>query len=312
MVDNVTLEPGEMMTKKEYTEKRREYEKSFLYKLSHRTRAIMHPLLWGAISVQNITNGFKSRVLFNKKIPKSKKPIIFCITHIGKHDIEVCSQLLKKHFYLLSGDFENLHGTFEGNFLELNGIIYLNKYDKEDKKHSKTVSVNILKNGGNIMWFPEGIWNLSPNQPVLPLPFGIIEVATKADATIVPVAIEQYGKEFYVNIGDAFELEKYITLYADDLKLKLAAITDLRDAMARLKWQIWENQTPWIRQNLPNDYFEEFVNERLKEWHGFTYDDVHAREFKPKKMVEPKDAFAHLNSIHPTMQNAFLFNKRLK
>ena len=190
---NATLQPGEMMTKEEYIKKRNEYEKSFLFRLSHRTRVVMHPLLWTAVSVQNFINGFKSKILLNKKVPKTNKPIIFCITHIGKHDIEVCSQLLKKHYYLLSGDFENLHGTFEGTFLELNGIIFLNKYDKEDKTRSKEVSVETLKKGGNIMWFPEGIWNLSPNQPVLPLPFGIIEVAIKADAVIVPVAIEQYG-----------------------------------------------------------------------------------------------------------------------
>lgn len=309
---NVALKPGEMMTKQEYMLKRNKYEKSFLFNLSHRVRFIMHPFLWGAISVQNTVNGFKSRILFDKRVPKTNKPIIFCITHIGKHDIEICSQLLKKHYYLLSGDFENLHGTFEGNFLELNGIIYLNKYDKEDKTRSKTVSVNTLKNGGNIMWFPEGIWNLSPNQPVLPLPFGIIEVAIKADAAIVPVAIEQYGKDFYINIGDIFDLQKYMSTYTDELQLKLAAITDLRDAMASLKWQIWEHLVPWNRKGISNDYFEEFVNERLKEWHGFTYDDVHAREFKPKGMTEPKDAFVHLNNIHPTMQNAFLFNKRLK
>ena len=307
---NVVLKPGEMMAKEKYIQKRNEYEKSFLFKLSHSVRLVMHPLLWVAISVQNFTSGFKSNVLFNRKIPKTAKPIIFCITHIGKHDIEVCSQLLKKHYYLLSGDFENLHGTFEGNFLELNGIIYLNKYDKEDKVRSKKVSIDTLKNGGNIMWFPEGIWNLSPNQSVLPLPFGIIEVAVKSDAAIVPVAIEQYEKEFYVNIGDVFDLEQYIKTYTDDLQLKLAAIADLRDAMASLKWQIWEYLNPWNRKELPNDYFDEFVNERLKEWHGFTYDDVRAREFRPKGIDEPREAFDHLNCIHPTAQNAFLFNKR--
>ena len=60
------------------------------------------------------------------------------------------------------------------------------------------------------MWFPEGVWNLSPNQPVLHLPFGIIEVAQKANAAIIPVAIEQYGKEFFVNIGEVFNCYCYI------------------------------------------------------------------------------------------------------
>lgn len=142
-------------------------------------------------------------------------------------------------------------------------------------------SITTLEKGGNIMWFPEGIWNLSPNQPVLPLPFGIIEVALRANAAIVPVAVEQYGREFYVNIGSIFDVEKYCLQHTDEFVLKTAAITDLRDVMATLKWQIWEYRQPCKRLDLPQDYFDSFVNERLKEWHGFTYDDIRAREFQP-------------------------------
>lgn len=305
------LKPGEMMEKNEYMRNRAEYERSWLYKMRHRTRVIMHPLLLCAITLKNIFSGFKTITLPGSKVPQTDRPIIFCITHIGKHDIEVCSQILKKHYYLLSGDFENLHGTSDGMFIELNGIIYLNKYDKEDKTKSKETSVTILKKGGNIMWFPEGIWNLSPNQPVLPLPFGIIEVALKANAAIIPVAIEQYGKEFYINIGSIFDVAQYVHQYTDELALKMVAIADLRDVMATLKWQIWEYIQPCRRAELPRDYFDLFVNDRLKEWHGFTYEDVRAREFHFKNITEPKEAFAHLQSIEPNMANAFLFNKRL-
>lgn len=299
-----------MMEKSEYMCKRKEYEQSYLYKMGHRTRVIMHPILLCAITLRNIFSGFKTVTLFNRKVPKTDRPIIFCITHIGKHDIEVCSQILKKHYYLLSGDFENLHGTLDGIFIELNGIIYLNKYNKEDKTKSKETSIATLKNGGNIMWFPEGIWNLSPNQPVLPLPFGIIEVALKANAAIVPIAIEQYGKNFYVNIGSIFDVTKYIHSHSDEFSLKTDAITDLRDEMATLKWQIWECRQECKRADLSQDYFDTFVNERLKEWHGFTYEDVRAREFHPKNITEPEDAFSYLQSIIPNKINAFLFNKR--
>lgn len=306
------LKPGEMMEKSEYMRKRKQYEQSRLYRMEHRTRVIMHPILLCAVTLKNIFSGFKIVTLLNSRVPKTDRPIIFCITHIGKHDIEVCSQVLKKHYYLLSGDFENLHGTSDGIFIELNGIIYLNKYDKEDKTKSKETSIATLKNGGNIMWFPEGIWNLSPNQPVLPLPFGIIEVAIKANAAIVPVAIEQYGKEFYVNIGSIFDVNKYIHKHPDEYALKTEAITDLRDEMATLKWQIWEDRPLCIRLDLSQDYFETFVNERLKEWHGFTYEDIRAREFHPQNITEPEEAFAYVGQLLPCRENAFLFGKEMK
>ncbi len=58
-----------------------------------------------------------------------------------------------------------------------------------------------LRAGGNLMYFPEGTWNLSPNLPVLPCFWGIVEIAQKGNAIIVPVAAEQYGKHFKINIG---------------------------------------------------------------------------------------------------------------
>lgn len=297
-----------MMKKNESTYERREYENSYLYKMSHRSRMMIHPILLCMIMLKNIVSGFKVVVLFKRKIPQTNQSIIFCITHIGKQDIEICSQVIKKHYYLLSGDFENLHGTLEGTVVELNGVIYLNKYDKADKARSKEASIEILKKGGNIMWFPEGIWNLSPNRPILPLPFGIIEVALKANAVIVPLAIEQYGKSFYVNIGEKFDVTRYASQYADAVEMKSAAIMDLRDIMATLKWKIWEHVQPWKREELPSDYFEEFINERLKEWHGFTYEDVLAREFHPKGIIDPEEVFAGLELIEPNKTNAFLFN----
>ena len=307
----LVMKPGEFMEINEYMKCRNEYDKSFLANLSHRARLIMHPLLWFLIKCKNKLSGFKI-VRINTKIEKTNRPIIFSITHIGKFDIEICAEALKKHFYLLSGDFENVHGTSDGNFIELNGIIYLNKYDKEDKTHSKEKSISILKQGGNIFWFPEGIWNLSPNQPVLPIPFGIIEVALKSNAVIVPVAIEQYDKEFRINVGSNLYVETYLEKYQDERQLKLAAINDLRDTMSTLKYQIWETLPQNERQNIPNDYFDTFVNARLKEWHGFTYADVHAREFLPKGVTEPVEAFAHLKTLKPIRNNAFLFNKKWK
>lgn len=50
--------------------------------------------------------------------------------------------------------------------------------------------IKILKNKGNIMYFPEGTWNLSPNLPVVKCSYGIIDVAMKAKAVIVPIAIQ--------------------------------------------------------------------------------------------------------------------------
>lgn len=297
------------MTMEDYIKRRNRYEESLLCGLNHRTRKFFHPILLFLIKAKNKLSGFKITRI-HSYIDKSKRPKIFCITHIGKFDIEICSEVLKEHYYLLSGDFENLHGSLDGCLIELNGIVYLNRSDKEDKAKSKEKCIGILKQGGNVMWFPEGIWNLSPNLPVLSLPYGIIEVAVKAGAVIVPMAIEQYNKEFCINIGNHFLLDDYMERFENMTELQSAAISDLRDVMATLKWEIWESRPMLPRGQIPNDYFDSFIDTRLREWHGFTYADVAARQFHPKEITSPDEAWAYLSDLQPNHNNAFLFRQR--
>ena len=60
--------------------------------------------------------------------------MIFAVTHVGKFDIEVVSEAIRDHYYLLSGDFEHLQGLIDARFLALNGVIYFNETVKEDRR----------------------------------------------------------------------------------------------------------------------------------------------------------------------------------
>ena len=282
-----------------YYEVRNKYDQSFLNKLTHKQRVAIHPILLNVIKLRNKGNGFKIHKL-DGNIEQTNKPKIFCVTHIGKFDIEVVSEVIGEHYYLLSGDFENIKGTIEETFLALNGVIYLREDDKEDRRRSKDKMVDTLKNGGNLMYFPEGTWNLSPNLPVLQCPYGIIDVAMKADAVIVPIAIEQYGSTFISKVGKNFDVSRY---HEDQ---KILAVDDLRSEMATLKWDIWESVLPLERCKLDKNEFELFINERLKEWPNFTLEEFYERVFKPKNITSEKDAFSHLKEIDLDTDNAFL------
>ncbi len=104
------------------------------------------PLFFG-LKIQRVFSGYKLHVL--NELPKTyvnakkeelnvfDRPIIFAPNHVRKKDIEMLLEVIKKHVILLSGDFENLHGTFSGLMLEKNGIIYFdmeNPYDNDDLK----------------------------------------------------------------------------------------------------------------------------------------------------------------------------------
>ena len=291
-------------------EKRLKFENSIINRLNHKVRLVFHPMLWFVITLRNRLSGYKV-ICLNKANMKTNRPIIFCITHIGKIDIEISAQVLKKHFYLLSGDFENVHGNLDGFFLELHGIIYLDKFDKEDTKKAKEKAVEIINKNGNIMWFPEGTWNLSANLPVLPLPFGVIEVAKRTGALILPVALEQYDKNVYVNFGEIIDVTTYKVQFDNDFSFKLEVIEDLKERLATLKFQIWEKQNKTERKTFSTDYHQSYIEKQVSQWSGFTYELIQSKIFKPKDVTTHEMAFEHLENIKPNKNNAFLFDKRL-
>lgn len=226
-------------------------------------------------------------ILKNKKtivtdLKKITKPIIFAITHTGKYDIEIVNEVITLPYYLLSDDEEYMYRTIDGYITELNGVIYVDSDYPEDLKVAKETSIKVLNQGGNVMWFPEGIWNLSPNQMILPCKYGIIDVAKETGAVIVPIAIDQKNKDFFVNVGKEIYPEKLKATTQED---KIESINYLKDVLSTLKWQIWEQYGIEQRKDIPFDYYEKFIEEKIAEWPFFTIKDIEKRVFKPKNML---------------------------
>lgn len=294
-------EQNPLFNSKEYYEARNKYDRSHLGKMSLKSRKRLFPILKAIIITRNKFNGYKIKCIGNKSI-SCKAPKIYATTHIGKLDIETVVTYIKEHFVLLSGDFEDIYRSAEGTFLLINGCIFVRKDDAEDRHLSKEKIIGTLKSGGNIMWFPEGVWNLSPNLPVLPMPYGIIDAAVKANAVIIPIAIEQYEKEFIVNIGENF--------YADNNSKLIDEIARFRDVMATLKYEIWESVPQMHLSELPSysEMEKDFLDKRFAQW-TLPREKVFGWVFKSKTIVTYSEAFSHLSDIQPSRNNAFLFSK---
>lgn len=84
---------------------RKRFETSKVNNLSLMTRKRIYPILISVIRLRNRINGYHHTVIGDDR-EKTDRPKIFAITHICKADIEVVSEALKEHYYLLSGDFE--------------------------------------------------------------------------------------------------------------------------------------------------------------------------------------------------------------
>lgn len=192
--------------------------------------------------IKNRLGGF-SYELINDKREKTNRSIIFAVTHVGKFDIEVISESIKDHYYLLSGDFEHIQGIIDAPFLGLNGVIYFNEKDKIDRKLASERMIEHLKKHGNLMYFPEGTWNLSLNLPMLPCYWGIVKVAQESNAIIIPVAADQYGKHFN---------EKYI----DGLIFKPKNVVEHKDVYSFTKKLILNKNNAFLyNKRLKNEIF---------------------------------------------------------
>lgn len=159
----------------------------------------------------------------------------------------------------------------------MNGVIYFNEREKEDRKSVLNRMVTHLLNGGNLMYFPEGTWNPTPNLPMLPCYWGIVEVAQKGNAIIIPVAAEQYGKRWVINIGKNIDMNQY----GQEKEEKIKAINFLRDILATLKWEIWESEPIYARKQIKSDEWDKYVKDRFKEWPYFNMEYIDEMRFKP-------------------------------
>lgn len=287
-----------------YARLRDKTEKGLWGKMTLAQTEPIHPFMYFVFKLNLMVNGLKARILEDHRT-EITEPTVFAVTHISKFDIEIIGGMMKEHMYLLTGDYERIQGTANEALLALNGVFYVNEDDVKDRKLVKEKMIAHLLAGGNIMYFPEGTWNLTDNLPVMKCFWGIIEVALRGNANIVPIAIERYGKRFDIIIGEQFDLSKY----DDTCEGKTAAITCLRDTLATLKWKIWERRPVAHRECIDKKEWQKLVQDWLSEWPHYDIRCNMNMRYKPRNTVDKQAVFNHLSEIEVNASNAFLWNK---
>lgn len=266
-------------------------------------RTPMHYLLVGVLILIRLFEKREVKVILDERIP-TDKPVLYACTHIGAHDVEATFEAIKTPCYLFMADAREIYRTLDGIMLYLNGVIFFDTEDKEDKRVAKGRALSLLKSGGNLLIYPEGAWNITENEIVMPLYAGTAEMAIKTGAEIVPMAIERYGERYMVAVGKNLSAEGW------NIEDKYQLTNQLRDALADLKWLIWENEGIQPRQELPENYSEWFLNDVMHcEAATYTLEDVLATRFRTKEMKELEEVRRHLDRVVPRKENAFLWRE---
>ena len=162
---------------------------------------------------------------------------------------------------------------------------------------------SLAESGGNLLIFPEGVWNTSENQVVQYMFSGTADIAIQTGADIIPVAIMQYGKRFIVNIGNNICSEKWT---------QKQLLTDyLRDAMASLQWEIYETQPTTKRSGIPDNASELYRQSFIDMGRGIiTWKEMKDTSYHPKDITSYEEAFSFMDKLIPSRENAFLLRRK--
>lgn len=264
----------------------------------------MHRIMIPGLMLLRRLEGRKLTVLADRRSTRNTKtPTIYACSHIGGSDIETAFEAIVDPCFLLLGDPGHTYRSFDGLMLGLNGVICLETRDKTDRHIAKERGLALLKQGGSLLIYPEGAWNITENEPVMKLFSGAVAFAQETGADIVPLAVERYGKHYYVTIGTEIH---YADIAGKDAKMVTA---ELRDTLAALKWEVWEYMGIHSRADLPPDYAEREFYPMFAPVSGYTMQDAIETRYRDKNITTPADAFAHLQTLIPRRENAFLFRK---
>lgn len=154
-------------------------------------RKIISPVL--RFIVPLVTPNSKLKIVRRAKLPK--QPVIFAPTHGFREDIEHTVVITGRHAYVLQGSLTEVFKTIDGITAWLVGMILVDRTDKESRASVISKMVRVLKFGSNVVIFPEGTWNKSPNELISGLFPGIYEIAQKSGALVVPIATYRNGKK---------------------------------------------------------------------------------------------------------------------
>lgn len=256
-------------------------------------KKFIHPLLLNIMK----TTLKQKLVLFNDNKINYDGPVIYAVNHTNSHDVPAVSNAIKKHCYILAGT-ENLR-LIERIMFHLNGVIFINRKNSERKNKSKDEIIKLLLEGNNLLIFPEGTWNISPNQIMLPLNWGIVEISKKADVPVIPIALEYYDDVYYANVGD--------TISFDIQETKQEGISRLRDSMATLRWEIWEKYNQVKRSDVSLESFNQELEKAYSEYKKLD------KEYEKTLILNLNDnadqVFEHLKHLNYNQNNAFLLGK---
>ncbi len=142
---------------------------------------------------------------------------------------------------------------------------------------------------------------LIPNQLMLPMKWGCVDVARQADAQIISVVL---GYDWERNIC---RVRFGAPIANGDLENKVDAICSLRNSMATLLWDFISEQPPLHREETDVEQLKKKTHRAFDEYPSMVWEYERSCIYQPYPSIE--EVFSYLDKLTPCRENAFLFRK---
>jgi len=306
---------------------------STLSKYGIKIRKIFSPLLRMIYKTQSEYKLVKEP---KNKIETIKKGKIFVINHRQADDIVLGANAVGESGYIVFGNKYLALETTNGLGLWAYGMILLNRDDDINRTSTYEKMKYVIENGGNIIIYPEGYWNLndnglsdekhsaddhnSENWLIQDINIGVVRLAKETGCPIIPtilhydevdkkICYSKKGNLFYVSSDDNIFIKKdellteMTTIYFELMK-KYSSYrrADLEKNGITLKSQ-WEN----LKQELVSSCDIESIDYKL----DLDNEKLIGKAKVTKEITTNEEAFEHLNNLDINSNNAFLLSKRL-
>ena len=252
----------------------------------------------------------KDKPRYSKTIELPEEPVIWMANHAFKDDVVATICAAKRHGYLLLGSVPQFYNTFDGIAAFVNGVVMANRKVKASKKASLEKSVRVMEYGADLIMFPEGVWNKSPNQLTLPLWRGAYEIAKQTGAKIVPIV--HYIKD--PTLTTPKEDNPFHTVVDNPIDVSEMSEKEALEAISE-KFSTWhflmmEKYGQTTREEALAGYessqeaWDEQLRLRSKTADKYDFEMETKADYRPKEIVLPEDVFSSIADLELTRENA--------
>lgn len=237
----------------------------------------------------------------DKGITLPSAPVIWAPNHSFTDDILATVLAADRHAYILLASLPQVYNTLDGITSWLNGAILINRKVRESKRSTIPKAKKVFEYGSDIIMFPEGVWNKTPNKLLLHFWPGIYRLAKETGAAVVPVAhyiedptLQKKNNAIHTVVDDPVKI---------DYMPEKEALEMLREIIGTWYYLMMEKYGQTTRNEALTGYvdsveaWEQQLNDRVSTVSRYDRQIEFFADYRPKDIIEPEAVFDSIANI---------------